>query len=440
MIRSILRWVLRGERNVSASLEAISSDLRALQRRVDDLSVEHDDGAVDDDGRPSSVWRTADPLRTDGVNVVGYLRLQSGLGDAARRLVSALRAAGTPVAPLAHDESPSPAVDVDVDASDVIDHETTIAVVPADQIPVLVRAHPEIGPASRGMIGYCFWELDRLSPESVAGVALLDEVWAPTAFIHDTFSAETARAGIDIPIRYLPLPVEEPEPSDRAADDFPPLADRGDRVVFGATFDHLSTAERKNPLGAIEAYRRAFPDDEGEALLVVKTLNADAHPDAHRRIVEAAADRSDVCVWDAYLTTGDQLAFLAHLDVLVSLHRSEGFGLHLAEAMWLGTPVVATGYSGNLDFMDDECACLVDHGFVEVADGGGIYPPGARWADPDLDHAARHLRTLATDADLRNRLSAAARRRMASRPGAAAVGTMVGDLLAGRIPSGLDGT
>src|SRR3954470_14746383 len=110
------------------------------------------------------------------------------------------------------------------------------------------------------------------------------------------------------------------------------------------------------------------------------------------------------------------MALVSAADCLVSLHRSEGLGLHLAEAMWLGTPVIATRYSGNLDFMDDDNSLLIDAGLVHVERGEGVYPSTAKWADPDLDHAAAAMRRIANDDPLRHRVAAAGRRTMERQP------------------------
>ena len=220
-------------------------------------------------------------------------------------------------------------------------------------------------------VGYCFWELAELPPDQIAGARCADEIW-----VASTFTAQAFEAVDGLRVRHVPIPVAEPTPSDRSRQSFGPLATAADRVIFGVTFDHFSSIERKNPVGAIDAFCRAFPDD-GQHLLVVKTLNAAHHPAAHALLTERAARRSDVVVWDEHLSRADQLAFIAQLDVLVSLHRGEGLGLHLAEAMWLGVPVIATGYSGNLDFMDEHSAGLVRHTLVEVGEWALHYPAGA---------------------------------------------------------------
>jgi hypothetical protein len=129
-----------------------------------------------------------------------------------------------------------------------------------------------------------------------------------------------------------------------------------------------------------------------------------------------------IIVIDEHLTSADHAALVAHADCLVSLHRSEGLGLHLAEAMWLGTPVVATRYSGNLDLMDDESAALVDASLTPVLNGEGAYPEGEMWGQPNILQATELLRRIESDAAWRAQLASAARDRMAAQDDSAAVG------------------
>ena len=206
------------------------------------------------------------------------------------------------------------------------------------------------------------------------------------------------------------------------------LAALGDRFVFTVVFDHFSVTERKNPVGVIEAFRRAFAPGEGP-VLVVKSMNAWRRWPQHQHVAAAAAGRDDIVLWDEHLDRADHMAFIACADALVSLHRSEGLGLHLAEAMWLDTPVIATRYSGNLDFMDDECALLVDAELVPVVRGEGVYPPEARWADPDLGQAAAAMRALVDDPSRAASLAAAGRARMEAQASLADTGGLVAELL-----------
>lgn len=408
-----------------------------LPTRLRSVAVDtepHGDARSDaHDGPPAddrAAWPIDRPLG-DGLNVVGYLGKQLALGDIGRLMARSLGEHGVSSSTLSFAGAPSPPVDPPFPTVDRIGHHTTLAVMAADQLPVLHEWHPELFEATERMIAYCFWEMSHLSEAGVRGLEFVDEVWVATDFVRDAFE----RVGT-VPVRRIPLPIAEPIPSSRPKSSFEPFTDSDDRLVFGVTFDHFSVLERKNPIGAIDAFTRAFAldgtndglDDDGP-LLVVKTLNADAHPEAHRRLLAAAAERRDIRIWDAHLTRADQFAFLSHLDVLVSLHRGEGFGAHLAEAMWLGVPCIATGYSGNLDFMDDGCARLVEHSMIDVADGGTIYPSGTQWADPDLDDAAAAMVEMVDDSR-RHALGAAARARMAARPGEAEMVATVRSLLA----------
>jgi glycosyltransferase involved in cell wall biosynthesis len=254
-------------------------------------------------------------------------------------------------------------------------------------------------------------------------LSMVDEIWAGSRFVVDAFAAAA-----DVPVHWVPIPVPEPRAADLGRDDFARLARFGDRFVFLVAFDHFSITERKNPIGAIRAFQQAFAPGEGP-VLVVKSMNAGGRWVHHQKVVAAAQGRPDIVFWDERLSREDQMALVAASDCLVSLHRSEGLGLHLAEAMWLGVPTIATRYSGNLDFQDDECAMLVDATMTNVTDGQGIYPPTARWADPDLDAAAAAMRVLAGDPRRCATIAVDALARMKMQPSAAETGKMIGRLL-----------
>jgi glycosyltransferase involved in cell wall biosynthesis len=165
--------------------------------------------------------------------------------------------------------------------------------------------------------------------------------------------------------------------------------------TFLFVFDYLSQMERKNPLGAVEAFRRAFvPADP--VRLVLKTINRELFPEAAERLERAAAGLP-VVFCDDYLSRGEVRALMAACDAYVSLHRSEGFGLTLAEAMALGRPLIATDYGGSADFTSPSGSFPVPWRLVEVGEAGRPYPAGALWADPDLDAAAAAMRRVFED-------------------------------------------
>jgi glycosyltransferase involved in cell wall biosynthesis len=158
-------------------------------------------------------------------------------------------------------------------------------------------------------------------------------------------------------------------------------------------FDFFSTLQRKNPLGLIDAFKRAFAPDEGPRLLL-KTLNEKFRPKAAAELRAAIGNRRDIELVDRYLEPREISALVARAACYVSLHRSEGFGLTLAEAMALGTPVIATAYSGNMDFTTERNSFLVGWTRTRVGPDCDVYPSEGSWAEPDVDHAAALMRRI----------------------------------------------
>ena len=325
-----------------------------------------------------------------GVNVIGYFRSELGVGEAGRQTISALDAAGIPLLPLHGDTVPlnrqgHPFTHLSVrDAS----YPVNLICMNADAVSELAgQAGPSLF-ADRYSIGLWFWEVTSAPPDGwKRAFELLDEVWVPTRHVGDAVAPVSP-----IPVVQTTLPIELPPtgPLPRDALSLP------DDFMFMFSFDYLSVFKRKNPLALVDAYRRAFPSRD-EASLVIKCINQEQDPASHRRLMSAVADRPDIVVVDRYLDPGDKNALTATCDCYVSLHRSEGFGLTMAEAMYLGKPVIATGYSGNLDFMDADNAYLVDYELVEIGTDASPYPPHGVWAEPDVEHAARLMRQVYDD-------------------------------------------
>ncbi len=260
----------------------------------------------------------------------------------------------------------------------------------------------------RRVIGYWAWELPVVPDDWRKGVRLVHEVWVPSRFVADAIASILPRDG-SVPLRVIPhaLAAMPPKPfsRDRASFGLP-----ADAVVVLTSFNFESSFARKNPLGAIDAFRRAF-GDRRDRMLVVKVLNTGFDPASLAQLRQAISGVSNIVIVEQKFTNEDNLAFIAAADIVLSLHRSEGFGLVMAEAMMLGCPVVATAWSGNMDFMDEQSAALVTAKMVVPDDSAGVFAlPGAVWADPDLDQAAAHLRRLAEDPAARAALGEAGRR------------------------------
>ena len=354
---------------------------------------------------------------TPGVNVVGYHHIDSGLGSNARELSAALRAAGVPVIEIDNDLSSSPRRRPARPVPTQL-HDTTIAIVTAFEFAHFCERFAQLVGPDKRMIGYWVWELADVPPQHAAALAHVDELWTPTTFVQHAYRRVAPQ---DLPVRLAPFRMEEP-----LVDEVEVRTWRtrwgSDEMVCLVSFDYLSIVERKNPLGAIAAFRAAFDGSTLPVRLVVKSINGDQRPDDLAEVRAACAGDERIEVLDQHLDAARHYSLLAAADVLVSLHRSEGYGLHPAIAMWLGTAVVATRYSGVVDFMDDDVAAMVDAELIHVINGQGIYPDSAQWADPDIEQAAAHLRRLASDPPYRERLVAAARRRIADQPSAAQFG------------------
>jgi len=201
---------------------------------------------------------------------------------------------------------------------------------------------------------------------------------------------------------------------DRAAFGLP-----ADAVIVLVAFNLASSFARKNPLAAIAAFRQAF-GDRADRLLMVKIGNPAHAPGDFGAIEAAVAGARNIRVETRTLPAAEAHALTLAADIVLSLHRSEGFGLVPAEAMLLGRPVIATGWSGNMTFMDDECAALIRYRLVPARDPRGVYAvAGASWAEPDIAHAAEWLRRLADDPGLRARLGEAGRAAARTRLGGA---------------------
>ena len=235
------------------------------------------------------------------------------------------------------------------------------------------------------VIGQWFWELETAPSWYKSAYKYVNELWAPTRFIEGMLRNE---APSHVHVEYMPLPLRQPRivqgvtRTDLELDN---------RFMFMFTFDYMSVQKRKNPLGLIEAFKKAFAPGEGPQL-VIKCSNGKTRPEKFAAMEKATEGRSDIIIINRYLDS-DLLAGLMNLcDCYVSLHRSEGLGLTPAEAMLLGKPVIATAYSGNMDFMSEETAYLVPWRRVKVGKDAEAYDEDATWAEPDLDVAATMMR------------------------------------------------
>lgn len=369
-----------------------------------------------------------------GFNVIGFITGNLGLAVACRNTLNMLSARDQPLC----------VVDVDAGggrSGHDLDHlhleceakpppfaVNLIHMNPPEAVNAMIDDRRAFDPVMRLTGCVPFWELPRLSEKYwVPMLESVDVVLAPTRHVLDAVerSCSGARVVHYPQAVFLPKNVRP----DRARWGIP----EGD-VAFLMVLDVASDVARKNPMATLEAFRAAFPPGgDTRARLVVKLNNArmsrSVGKDTDSLVRSLAADPR-LTVVEETMSYADVLSLSASCDAYVSLHRAEGLGLNIMEAMSLGKPVVATGWSGNLDYMTKANSCLIDYTLVPVVSSHPSYAPamigeGQTWAEPDVDSAARWMRALAEDEGLRTRLGEAARRTMDDARAAFLRGTMV---------------
>jgi len=339
-----------------------------------------------------------------GVNVIGYLRAETGMGEAARLLVRAFETTGLPLS--LHNLDLGVVARQDDNsfgrAESDFPYDVNLFVVNADQIPAVFAHLGSAATTGRYNVGYCMWEQEDLPDRYRDAFTHLHEVWAATAFTADAFSRKAP-----LPVRRVPCPVV-PLAKAEGLDIRTRLGLPERAFLFLYLFNYLSGFERKNPIGAVRAFRKAFGDDDSRFLLI-KTSHQNFSPDDHRRLQDEVGGAKNIRLVNEYLSRAEVDALMVDCDAYLSLHRSEGFGLTVAEAMACGKPVVSTTYSGPRDFFDQNNGYPVRFTLVTLERDQGPYPKGSVWAEPDITHAAELLQRLATHPEERQTLAARAR-------------------------------
>lgn len=341
------------------------------------------------------------------IAIAGLFSTASGVGEGARLAYAALDAAG--YAPSAFDLSPAFG---QVELSEAV-HRRPIApdtgsLIVHHNAPYLPHALWALGRAQvrgRRIIGYWAWELPRLPSSWQPSFRYLHEIWVPSSFTRDAVAAAT-----DKPVHVVPHPLP---PIDATPDMRGKLGLPRDALIVLNVFHLGSAFSRKNPLAAIAAFRKAFGDAR-DRVLAVKLIDNGAQW-ARRELDAAIAGAGNIRLVEGMLPEANMAGLIAAADIVISLHRSEGFGLVPAQAMALGKPVIATGWSGNLDFMNAGNSALVSYSLVPVQDPEGSFDAdGQKWADANVEEAAEWLRRLVADADLRACMGAAAAKDVAA--------------------------
>jgi glycosyltransferase involved in cell wall biosynthesis len=354
-----------------------------------------------------------------GLNVVGFLTADLGIGESARCMVRAADAASIPTAliPLKlncrnrlGDQT------YEARLQETNPHGANVFHIDPPVARDIEHFHGAAFRRNKYNIGYFAWELPDFPDSWTPAFDYFDEIWCPSNFVTQAVSLKAP-----IPVVTMPHSVgfarpTEPKAELRARFGLPP-----GRFLFLCLFDLNSYTQRKNPRAAIEAFRRSGLSD-GQASLVVKVHNAEANPEDFAALQAAVQDLKGTVIISTTLSRADVYALEAACDCYVSLHRSEGFGFAVAECMYLGKPVIATDWSATAEYMDRNNGFPVRCGLVTLTENHGPYTKGSVWAEPDVGHASELMAKVVSDPELSSWLGEAARKTIEQRFSPAVIG------------------
>jgi glycosyltransferase involved in cell wall biosynthesis len=323
-----------------------------------------------------------------GVNVSGFFTAELGLGEVARNYVLAMRHLGMDLSLQDASFLTNQRKEEKSLSGFTIENKypANLMCMNAPEVEQFLERFGLQYMATKYNIGSWWWEVEEIPQNWQKQFVRFDELWVGTEFI-----AENFRAVSSIPVlRMPPLVVAKPTLITRVTYDI----DKSE-FVFLFVFDFFSCFQRKNPLAVIEAFKLAFAGDS-RVRLIIKSTNGSSFPEQFTQLHQAC-DHGQITLLDSYMSKRELNGLIECCDCYVSLHRTEGFGLPIAEAMLMKKPVIVTGWSGNLDFTTPDNSLLVQYGFTANTEDYGPYKIGMRWAEPDVEHAAKLMRVVFED-------------------------------------------
>ncbi|KHL92679.1 glycosyl transferase family 1 [Paenibacillus sp. IHB B 3415] len=358
--------------------------------------------------------------KVTGVNLVGYSRAEMGIGESCRIAAKSINAAGIPFGMINFTGTNSARMsDTTWMHKETEEPEFNLNVfhINAEQMIEIYAHYGNSIFKDRYNIGFWHWELPDFPDEWKESFNLVDEIWAPSTFVVDSIAMKSP-----VPVVKIPHSIEVS------------IADKRDRSYFGlpehaflflSMYDLKSYQERKNPQASIKAFQLAFESDDMSVGLVIKVNSAEQGSKELEELHQLIGVYKNIYLVDKTLSRNDTNALISVTDSYVSLHRSEGFGLGLAEAMFLGKPVIGTNWSSNTDFMNHNNSCLVDYSLIRLNHDHGPYKAYQTWADPSVEHASRYMRRLCDDKNFYKEISSKAEEHIKQNYSPAIIGEMI---------------
>ena len=343
-----------------------------------------------------------EPTKSEGVNLVGFARGVLGLGEDIRMATMACQRASMPVAVI-DAPIPGPVKEDDTLNALLVKNLTYSMSVfflpPQEMIRLAIQGGANLINSNAYNIGAWPWELPNWPSAFNQVHELVDEIWAQSRFVGSVFQRVT-----DKPVTYMPMAVAIPTPLNYSRDRFTfPKSN----FLFFMMFDGNSWLSRKNPLAGVQAFIKAFPPNTSGVGLVIKAMNINIVDSQWQALLNLVDNDPRVFIVNNKMHRQDSIDLMACCDAYISLHRSEGFGRVIAEAMLLGKPTIATNFSGNVDFCNSATSYLVDGELVPLRKGDYIFYEDQYWCDPDVTIASEKMLQLFEDKSGRDRIALA---------------------------------
>jgi glycosyltransferase involved in cell wall biosynthesis len=318
-----------------------------------------------------------------GINISGYFEGEFGIGSSVRYYTEAIKKSGIPFVLnnfiSTHHNSNDKTFS---DFSNENPYPINLIVVNADQTEVFRNSVSPNYFDKKYNIGIWAWELESFPEEFIQNTKYFDEIWAISTFVKNSISKKSS-----IPTFCVNTPLILD--ASKLIPNKEKFGIKNNMFTFLFIFDFLSVFERKNPIDVIKAFKKAF-EKNGKVSLIIKCIN---HKESRSEFKKLQKETSqNIHLITETLSKNELLSLIASCDCYVSLHRSEGFGLTIAEAMCAGKPVIATNYGGNTDFMNEKNSFPVKYNLVKLEKNYGAYRKGNVWAEPNLGNASELMR------------------------------------------------
>lgn len=330
-----------------------------------------------------------------GINIIGYLKGEFGIGEAARLNIKAANAAGLSVSLVnyegitVHRNDDKTFTDFSNDFPNAIN---LIQISPSEVRNFMLDKNANKLKDKYNIL-YLAWESEYFPEEYIKNICYFNEVWVPSKFCQNTISRISK-----VPVITIPHPI---------AIDLKPTNDEDALSFYDKTkfnflfiFDFNSTLERKNTLNLIEAFQNAFDKNNKDVALTIKTSSSKRFLVEKDLLIKKIGDYNTIKIIEKIFDKNSLDVIISNCDCYVSLHRSEGFGLTMAEAMFLNKPVIATGYSGNTEFMDFQNSFLVNYKKVQANENLINYDKNTIWSEPDVSHASKLMKYVFENQDV----------------------------------------